>query len=127
MAEGTVISIYPSVRFLEVKAMSVNCTNCLVNKRTGFDLLCDPCRETYFEHCRYYYPDDDGFGECPVTLEEDGVVVDDGSICTFCPWFKEKSNQLHPVDRATECECKPPLQSGGTHCAKCGRKIPLGN
>ena len=30
--------------------MSTNCVRCITNKRTGFDLLCDDCRELLEEN-----------------------------------------------------------------------------
>lgn len=43
----------PPRRSVESKPMSTNCVKCVVNSRTGFDLLCDKCRlEDKAEHDR---------------------------------------------------------------------------
>jgi len=84
--------------------MSVNCINCIVRKRTGFDLLCDRCRESHFKECHYYDPDEESFGECPITLSDEHVK--ENSICSFCPWFKfleiPKANKDNPPDPIKE-------------------------
>ncbi len=61
--------------------MSTNCVECLTNKRTGSDLLCDDCRGTCAD-CAYYPNAIKDIESCPVSIEGTGALNDH---CTKCP------------------------------------------
>lgn len=57
--------------------MSTNCVNCIKNKRTGFDNLCDSCRRTYHKKCKYYKDK-----TCPIIWDD--IKPEPKTICSFC-------------------------------------------
>jgi len=64
----------------------------------------------------------------PVPLIE-GMVIDKRDF-DYRKWsirdaeiLEKAAKKIREGYASTVCTCKPPLHSGGTHCARCGKKI----